>query len=87
MTLQLNNNDKSAEAGLLNTRLMLSSSFRCDQIYKYELYDFGNTLLCYLSRTKMFNKLASEMLFSVISKLVVTSPNKEPLLKEKVQYG
>ncbi len=39
------------EAGLLNKRFMLSSSFRCDQIYKYELYDFGHTLLCYLSRT------------------------------------
>ncbi len=35
---------------------MLSSSFRCDQIYKYEKYDFGHTLLCYLSRTYMFNK-------------------------------
>jgi hypothetical protein len=39
------------EAGLLNKRLMLSSSFRCDQIYKYDLYDFGHTLLCYLSQT------------------------------------
>jgi hypothetical protein len=35
----------------IGQRLMLSSSFRCDQIYKYELYDFGHTLLCYLSRT------------------------------------
>ncbi len=39
------------EAGLMNKRLMLSSSFRCDQIYKYKLYDFGRTLLCYLSGT------------------------------------
>jgi hypothetical protein len=39
------------EAGFLNKRLMLSSSFRCDQIYKYEIYNFGHTLLCYLSRT------------------------------------
>ncbi len=39
------------EAGLLYKRLMLSSSFGCDQIYKYELYEFGHTLLCYLSRT------------------------------------
>jgi hypothetical protein len=38
-------------AGLLNKRLMLSSSFRCDQIYKYEIYNFGHTLLCYLSPT------------------------------------
>jgi len=39
------------EAGSLNKRLMLSSSFRCDQIYKYEIYNFGHTLLCCLSRT------------------------------------
>ncbi len=32
-------------------KLMLSSSFRCDPIYKYERYDFGHTLLCYLSPT------------------------------------
>ncbi len=38
-------------AGSLNKRLMLSSSFRCDQIYKYEIYNFGHTLLCYLSPT------------------------------------
>ncbi len=50
---------QETEAGLLNKSLMLSSSFRCDQSYKYELYDFGHTLLCYLSRTLMFNKLAS----------------------------
>ncbi len=39
------------ETGLLNKRLMLSTSFRCDQIYKYEIYNFGHTLLCYLSWT------------------------------------
>ncbi len=39
------------EAGLLNKRLMLSSSISCDQNYKYKLYDLGHTLLCYLSRT------------------------------------
>jgi len=39
------------ELGLLNKRLMLTSSFRCDQNYKFELYDFGHSLLCYLSRT------------------------------------
>jgi hypothetical protein len=38
-------------AGSLNKRLMLSSSFRCDQIYKFEIYNFGHTLLCYLSPT------------------------------------
>ena len=46
-------------AGSLNKRLMLSSSFRCDQIYKYKIYNFGHTLLCYLSPTEMFNELAS----------------------------
>ncbi len=40
-------------------KLMLSSSFRRDQIYKDERYDFGHTLLCYLSRTFMFNKSTS----------------------------
>ncbi len=44
----------------MNKRLILSSSFRCDQIYKYEIYDFGYTLLCYVSWTWMFNKPASE---------------------------
>jgi hypothetical protein len=41
----------SPEASLLNKRLMLSSSFRCDKIYKYETCNFGHTLLCYLSQT------------------------------------
>ncbi len=43
-------------------RLMLSSGFKCEQIYKYEIYDFGHTLLCFLSQTWMFNKLASSLL-------------------------
>jgi hypothetical protein len=42
---------REIEAGLLNKRLMLSSNFRCDQIYKYKIHDFGHTLLCHLSRT------------------------------------
>ncbi len=42
---------KQPEAGLLNKKLMLSLSSRCDQIYEYELYDLGHTLLCYLSWT------------------------------------
>jgi hypothetical protein len=42
---------KELEAGLFNKRLMLSLSFRCDQIYMYEVCDFGHTLLRYLSRT------------------------------------
>ncbi len=41
----------SSVAGSLNKRLMLSLSFRCDQIYKYEKYNFGHTLLRYLSPT------------------------------------
>ncbi len=50
----------SSKAGLLSVkvwgrfveqRLMLSSNFRCDQIYKYKIHDFGQILLCYLSRT------------------------------------
>ncbi len=32
-------------------RLMLRSSFRCDQIYKNTRDNFGHTLLCYLSPT------------------------------------
>ncbi len=44
-------NSGQSVAGLLNKRLMLSSSFRCVQIYKYKIYDFGHTLLCYLSQT------------------------------------
>jgi hypothetical protein len=31
--------------------LMLSSNFRCKQINKYEIFDFGHTWLCYLSQT------------------------------------
>jgi hypothetical protein len=42
---------KDPVAGSLNKRLILSSSFRCDQIYKYKIYNFGHTLLCYLSPT------------------------------------
>ncbi len=42
---------EQTEASLFNKRLMLSSSFSCDQIYKYEIYDFSHTLLCYLSQT------------------------------------
>jgi hypothetical protein len=44
-------NEPASEHGLLNKGLMLSSSFRCDQIYRYEIYNFGHTLLCYLSQT------------------------------------
>jgi hypothetical protein len=30
---------------------MLSSSFRCDQIYEYQKYDFGHTFYATLSQT------------------------------------
>jgi hypothetical protein len=35
---------------------MPRSNFRCDQIYRCRIYDFGHTLLYYLSQTKVFNK-------------------------------
>ncbi len=38
---------------------MLSSSFACNQIYKYEIY-FRLTLFYYLSQTLMFNKPTSD---------------------------
>jgi hypothetical protein len=37
-------------------KLMLSYSFRCDQIHNCLTYIFGHTLLFYLSQTWMFNK-------------------------------
>ncbi len=40
-------------------KLVLSCSFRCDQIHGRNRYDFGHTLLCFLSPTKMFNKPTS----------------------------
>jgi hypothetical protein len=51
-----------AEAGLLNKRLMLSSSFRCDQIYMYEIYDFGHTVVLLKSDNKPAS-VAQLMLF------------------------
>jgi hypothetical protein len=44
---------------LVEQKLILSSSFRCCQIHNCHRYDFGHTLLRFLSRTKMFNKLTS----------------------------
>ncbi len=43
-------------------KLMLSSNFRCDQIFNNHCYVFGHTLLCYLSPTWMFNKPTSDWL-------------------------
>ncbi len=36
--------------------IMLSSSIRCDQTHKCHLYNFGHTLLRYLSQTQMFQQ-------------------------------
>ncbi len=44
----------------IEQKFMLSSSFRCSPIHNCHKYDFGHTLLCYLSRTQMFNKPTSE---------------------------
>ncbi len=35
----------------------------CDQIYNCQRYDFGNTLVCYLSQTWLFNKPTSETMW------------------------
>jgi hypothetical protein len=40
-------------------KLMLSSSFMCDQNDNFERHYFGHTLLFYLSQTRMFNKPTS----------------------------
>jgi hypothetical protein len=55
-----NQSTSEARGGFVEQKLMLSSNLRCDQIYEYEMHDFGHTLLCYLSQTFMFNKPASE---------------------------
>jgi hypothetical protein len=39
--------------------VQLAASFRCAQIYKYEIYDFGHTLLCYF-KLRCFNKPTSK---------------------------
>ncbi len=43
--------DSTSEVGLLNKRLILSLSFRCDQIHKHKIRDFGHALLCFLTPT------------------------------------
>jgi hypothetical protein len=49
-------NKATSEAGLLNKGFCLARALGGTKIYKYERYDFGLTLLCYLSQTWMFNK-------------------------------
>jgi hypothetical protein len=36
---------------IIEQMLMLNSSFKCIQIYKFDRYDFGHTLMCNLRRT------------------------------------
>ncbi len=48
------------EVSALNIYVTLSSITKCDPKHSYHCYDFGHTLLCCLSMTQMFNKLASE---------------------------
>jgi len=41
--------------GFVERKLVLSFSFRCDQIQERNCYEYGHTLLCYLRQTWMFN--------------------------------
>ncbi len=52
--------DEANRGSFVEQKLLLSLSFRRDQIYKRQRYDFGHTLLRYLSRTWVFNKPTSE---------------------------
>ncbi len=49
----------NARGQFVEQKLMPSSSFRCYQMHICHRYDFGHTLLCYLSWTWMFNKPTS----------------------------
>ncbi len=51
---------KGTRGGFVEKKLVLNCSFRCGQIHNCHRYDLGHTLLCYLSRTGMFNKTVSE---------------------------
>ncbi len=42
---------KVCRGQFVEQKLMLSSNFGCYQIHNCQRYDFGHTLLCYLSRT------------------------------------
>ncbi len=55
-------------AQFVEKRLMLSLNFRCDQIYRYNKYDFGHNLMHFLCQTQMlqmFNKPASTLLANI----------------------
>ncbi len=45
----------------------VSLSFRCDHFYKWQRYDFGHTLFCWLSQIRMFNKPTSGLSVLFIS--------------------
>jgi hypothetical protein len=49
--LELNMNISSSKGQFVDQMLMLSCSFRCDQISDSHCYEFGHTLLRYLSLT------------------------------------
>jgi hypothetical protein len=47
---------KGTRGGYVEKKLVLNCIFRCGQIHNSQSYQFSHTLLCYLSRTWMFNK-------------------------------
>ncbi len=69
-------------ARFVEQNLMLSSSFRCDQINDWQRYDLGHTLSCYLSRTNppqapgifiyFFAKVCSLMGYAIVNKRYLT---------------
>jgi hypothetical protein len=52
--------------------LMLICSFRCDQDHNNQVYVLGHTLLCCLSPTYVFNKVAS--VTSLLKKSLILAP-------------
>ncbi len=52
-------NEPTSETGSLNKRSCLAPTLGVTKFIN-ERYDFGHTLFCYLSRTRMFNKPTSE---------------------------
>jgi hypothetical protein len=47
-------------------KLMISSGFRWEQIYNCQIYDFDNTLLCYLIPAYMFKKPNLGQVFNIL---------------------
>jgi hypothetical protein len=50
---------KGTRGRFVEQKFMLSTNFRCYKIHTCKSCGFGYTMLCYLSRTKMFNKPTS----------------------------